>query len=132
MKRTFDDIQNKYIEIYLKGKNQKRKCEICLTKCTTPLLMNRKFKLDPPFIFFIPSSLNFPPMTIYDYQKKKELMDSNKNCNEYNWDEELDQKNNGKNDSLSEISLKNDPLYPSYGSLIFSSKFLAFVDRTCF
>ncbi|CAD2112883.1 conserved Plasmodium protein, unknown function [Plasmodium vinckei] len=132
MKRTFDDIQNKYIEIYLKGKNQKRKCEICLTKCTTPLLMNRKFKLDPPFIFFIPSSLNFPPMTIYDYQRKKEMMRSNKNWSEHNWDEQIEQENNKKNDSLSETSLKDDPLYPSYGSLIFSPKFLAFVDRACF
>ncbi|CRG97486.1 conserved Plasmodium protein, unknown function [Plasmodium gallinaceum] len=132
MKRTFDDVQNKYVELILKEKNKKRKCEICLTKCTTPLLMNRKFKLDPPFIFFIPSSFNFPPMTIYDYYKKKNSNNLNKNINENI--NEYDKNKHEKNEifNLTEENLKKDPLYPSYASFIFSSKFLPFVNKNCF
>ncbi|SBT82264.1 conserved Plasmodium protein, unknown function [Plasmodium ovale] len=125
MKRTFDDVQNKYVDLHLKQKNRKRKCEICLTKCTTPLLMNRKFKLDPPFIFFIPSSVNFPPMTIYDYYEKKEYI---------SFSPSRAGNNSGKGEKcpISEDKLKADPLYPSYGSVIFSPKFLSYVDKSCF
>ncbi|KAI4834669.1 hypothetical protein MKS88_005344 [Plasmodium brasilianum] len=125
MKRTFDDVQNKYIELYLKEKNKKRKCEICLTKCTTPLLMNRKFKLDPPFIFFIPSSINFPHMTIFDYYNKKQSISFNQNT--FKEGSEKREKI-----FLCEDTLKADPLFPSYGSFIFSSSFLPFVDKRCF
>lgn len=116
MKRTFDQVQNKYVELYLKKQNKKRKCELCLTKCTTPLLMNRKFKLDPPFLFIVPSSQNFPTMNIFDYYHK-ECHSTNKK-----YEHNVYEKNN----------LKNDPLYPSYGSLIFSNKFLPFVNKNCF
>ncbi|ETW17109.1 hypothetical protein PFFVO_03938 [Plasmodium falciparum Vietnam Oak-Knoll (FVO)] len=116
MKRTFDQVQNKYVELYLKKQNKKRKCELCLTKCTTPLLMNRKFKLDPPFLFIVPSSQNFPTMNIFDYNHK-ECHSTNKK-----YEHNVYEKNN----------LKNDPLYPSYGSLIFSNKFLPFVNKSCF
>ncbi|GAW83306.1 hypothetical protein, conserved [Plasmodium gonderi] len=126
MKRTFDDVQNKYIELYLKKKNKKRKCEICLTKSTTPLLMNRKFKLDPPFIFFIPSSHNFPPMSIYDYYNKRELLSS-----KYNHPQAHNIQTK-KNDSLPPHRVEQDSLYPSYGSFIFSSRFLPYVDKSCF
>ncbi|EUR66785.1 hypothetical protein PFBG_04365 [Plasmodium falciparum 7G8] len=116
MKRTFDQVQNKYVELYLKKQNKKRKCELCLTKCTTPLLMNRKFKLDPPFLFIVPSSQNFPTMNIFDYYHK-ECHSTNKK-----YEHNVYEKNN----------LENDPLYPSYGSLIFSNKFLPFVNKSCF
>ncbi|CRH02346.1 conserved Plasmodium protein, unknown function [Plasmodium relictum] len=131
MKRTFDDVQNKYVELILKEKNKKRKCEICLTKCTTPLLMNRKFKLDPPFIFFIPSSINFPPMTIYDYYKKKYSNDLDQNISKNINENKLCQEKN-ENFHLTEENLKKDPLYPSYASFIFSSNFLPFVNKNCF
>ncbi|KJP90052.1 hypothetical protein AK88_00221 [Plasmodium fragile] len=125
MKRTFDDVQNKYIELYLKKKNKNRKCEICLTKSTTPLLMNRKFKLDPPFLFFIPSSVNFPPMTIYDYCKKKESLSVSN-----------ESQNAGDETALRSGSSHQRPiqdaLYPSYASLIFSPNFLRYVDKACF
>ncbi|KYN96899.1 hypothetical protein PGSY75_1309800 [Plasmodium gaboni] len=118
MKRTFDQVQNKYIELYLKKQNKKRKCELCLTKSTTPLLMNRKFKLDPPFLFIVPSSENFPTMNIFDYYQK-ECHTTNK---QYDYTHQEKKKKN----------FKNDPLYPSYGSLIFSNKFLPFVNKSCF
>ncbi|KYN94539.1 hypothetical protein PRSY57_1308800 [Plasmodium reichenowi] len=116
MKRTFDQVQNKYVELYLKKQNKKRKCELCLTKCTTPLLMNRKFKLDPPYLFIVPSSQNFPTMNIFDYYHKESYSTNKK------YEHNAYEKNN----------LKNDPLYPSYGSLIFSNKFLPFVNKSCF
>ncbi|CAA9990701.1 conserved Plasmodium protein, unknown function [Plasmodium knowlesi strain H] len=126
MKRTFDDVQNKYIELYLKKKNKNRKCEICLTKSTTPLLMNRKFKLDPPFLFFIPSSVNFPPMTIHDYCKKKESLSvSNHHLNS---SDETPLRGSSSQKPL----IEDDVLYPSYASFIFSPSYLRYVDKACF
>ncbi|VWU48962.1 conserved protein, unknown function [Hepatocystis sp. ex Piliocolobus tephrosceles] len=134
MQRTFDDVQQKYIDIYLKNKNKQRKCEICLTKSTRPLLMNRKFKLDPPFIFFIPSSINFPTMSIYDYYNKKRI-DNDENV-ENNYMNKKKIVNNSEQKQIPYNLLKNQlhnhELYPSYASLIFSPKFLPFVDKTCF
>ncbi|CAG9471899.1 conserved Plasmodium protein, unknown function [Plasmodium vivax] len=126
MKRTFDDVQNRYVELYLKKKNKKRKCEICLTKSTTPLLMNRKFKLDPPFLFFIPSSVNFPPMSIYDYCKKKESLSVS------NQHRKADGETALRGGPSHQRPVEEDPLYPSYGSFIFSPSFLRYVDKACF
>lgn len=157
MQRTFEDVQNKYVDLILKDKNKKRKCEICLTKCTTPLLMNRKFKLDPPFIYIIPSSINFPIFTILDYYQRKvqnkdihsndhKLENGNKTNNEQKGlikeqikrqKKEQEWEHNNKQEienetTLIEMSLKNDSLYPSYASLIFSSPFLKYIDKECF
>lgn len=147
MQRTFEDVQNKYVDLILKEKNKKRKCEICLTKCTTPLLMNRKFKLDPPFIYFIPSSTNFPTFTIWDYQNKKLTSKEHNTATEENYEntaKNLTEENHTENNENSNNKtiknktgitihdLEKDSLFPSYASLIFSQPFLKYVRKECF
>uniref|UniRef100_A0A3B0N3P8 Homeodomain-like containing protein n=1 Tax=Theileria annulata TaxID=5874 RepID=A0A3B0N3P8_THEAN len=60
MQRTIEDVQDRYTEIVLKPKYKSDKCDFGITSCHEPLLMNRKFKMDPPFLYIIPSEENFP------------------------------------------------------------------------
>ncbi|GBE61027.1 homeodomain-like containing protein [Babesia ovata] len=60
MQRTPEDVQERYIELVTIPKYRSDTCEIAVTKAHKPLLMNRKFKLDPPFLYIIPSKENFP------------------------------------------------------------------------
>ncbi|AFZ78960.1 hypothetical protein BEWA_018010 [Theileria equi strain WA] len=65
MQRTIEDVQDRYIEIFTKPKNRDKECDISITRSHKPLLMNRKFKIDPPFLYIIPSEENFPLSAIY-------------------------------------------------------------------
>ena len=60
MERTSDEVQDRFVEIYLKPLNRNRQTEISLTKSFRPLLMNRHFRLLPPQCYIIPSEENFP------------------------------------------------------------------------
>ena len=40
--------------------NRSRECELAITKSSRPLLMTRYFKMDPPFLYIVPSEDNFP------------------------------------------------------------------------
>lgn len=55
MGRHPDEVRDRYIEIVLKPKYAGNKCELALTRCTRPLLLNRKFKLMPPLLFVVPT-----------------------------------------------------------------------------
>ncbi|GIX63509.1 homeodomain-like containing protein [Babesia caballi] len=65
MQRTMEDVQERYIELVTIPRCRSDKCEIAVTKAHRPLLMNRKFKLDPPFLYIVPSKENFPLTRIY-------------------------------------------------------------------
>lgn len=60
MQRTIEDVQDRYTEIALKPRYRADACDFGITHCHEPLLMSRKFKLDPPFLYIIPSEANFP------------------------------------------------------------------------
>ncbi|KAK1937708.1 hypothetical protein X943_004049 [Babesia divergens] len=65
MQRTIEEVQERYINLVTIPKCRNDTCEIAITKAYKPLLMNRKFKLDPPFLYIIPSEQNFPLTKIY-------------------------------------------------------------------
>ncbi|CDR93823.1 hypothetical protein, conserved [Babesia bigemina] len=65
MQRTPEDVQERYIQLVTIPKYRSDTCEIAVTKAHKPLLMNRKFKLDPPFLYIIPSKENFPLTPVY-------------------------------------------------------------------
>ncbi|ORM41844.1 uncharacterized protein BXIN_0589 [Babesia sp. Xinjiang] len=65
MQRTIEEVQDRYIQLVTIPKYRSDTCEIAVTKAYKPLLMNRKFKLDPPFLYIIPSKENFPLTHIY-------------------------------------------------------------------
>uniref|UniRef100_A0A0G4I8Y9 Uncharacterized protein n=1 Tax=Chromera velia CCMP2878 TaxID=1169474 RepID=A0A0G4I8Y9_9ALVE len=59
MQRRIPEVRQKYVETILKPQTQMGECELAVTKASRPLLMNRKFKLDPPFLYVVPSKENF-------------------------------------------------------------------------
>ncbi|KAK1443968.1 hypothetical protein BgAZ_208440 [Babesia gibsoni] len=65
MQRTVEDVQERYINMVTIPKYKNDVCEIAITKAYKPLLMNRKFKLDPPYLYIIPSEQNFPLTKVY-------------------------------------------------------------------
>ncbi|KAK2195305.1 Homeobox-like domain superfamily [Babesia duncani] len=78
MQRTIEDVQNRFIEIYLIPKYRKDRCELAITKAFKPLLMNRYFKMDPPYLYIIPSKENFPLTDIYKEPPDNSTRGSNK------------------------------------------------------
>ncbi|EDO08622.2 hypothetical protein BBOV_III010700 [Babesia bovis T2Bo] len=71
MQRTIEDVQERYIQLVIIPKYRNDKCEIAITKANKPLLMNRKFKLDPPFLYIIPSKEVFQLTPIYRNSKDR-------------------------------------------------------------
>lgn len=55
MQRRIDDVRERFVETILKPKNSVRECELVVTKASRPLMMNRKFRLDVPFIYVVPT-----------------------------------------------------------------------------
>jgi hypothetical protein len=56
MERPIDQVRERFVEIYVKKKDQEKSdCEIVLSKCFKPLLMNRQFRLLPPQCYILPS-----------------------------------------------------------------------------
>ncbi|CEM01626.1 unnamed protein product [Vitrella brassicaformis CCMP3155] len=60
MQRTADEVRDRYVDIAVISKNRSRECELAITKSSRPLLMTRYFKMDPPFLYIVPSEDNFP------------------------------------------------------------------------
>jgi len=59
MKRSPEEIHQRFTEISLQPQRANT-CELVVTSSSRPLFMSRKFKLDPPFLYIIPSKANFP------------------------------------------------------------------------
>ncbi|GFE55127.1 homeodomain-like containing protein [Babesia ovis] len=71
MQRTIEDVQERYTQLVTIPKYRNDTCEIAVTKAYKPLLMNRKFKLDPPFLYIIPSKENFPLAHVYRNREER-------------------------------------------------------------
>jgi len=60
MKRGADEVRERYTDIAKKPEQRASVCELVVTRSSRPLLMSRRFKLDPPFLYIVPSKENFP------------------------------------------------------------------------
>jgi hypothetical protein len=60
MMRTPDEVQTRFVEIYIKHRNKAKSTEVVLSKSFRPLLMNRQFRVIPPQCYIVPSDYNFP------------------------------------------------------------------------
>ena len=58
--RPADECRNRWIEIYTQPKQKSDSCELVLSKCMRPLLMNRQFRMLPPTCYIVPTEANFP------------------------------------------------------------------------
>merc|ERR1712194_60693 len=54
------EVRDRWVEVVLKPQQRQGKCELVLSKCTQPLLMNRHFRILPPTVFVVPSEDNYP------------------------------------------------------------------------
>ncbi|BAM39785.1 homeodomain-like containing protein [Theileria orientalis strain Shintoku] len=76
MQRTIEDVQDRYTEIAIKPKYKNDKCDFGVTRCHQPLLMNRKFKMCPPFLYIVPSEENFPLAEIHTGEGDKTVKEA--------------------------------------------------------
>ena len=60
MMRTPDEVQTRFVGIYIKPRNKAQSTEVALSKSFRPLLMNRQFRVIPPQCYIVPSKFNFP------------------------------------------------------------------------
>jgi len=60
MKRESDEVRERYIEIATKPRQKMSQCDLVVTRSSRPLLMSRRFKLDPTILYVVPSEVNFP------------------------------------------------------------------------
>jgi len=66
MKRSSEEVHDRYTQICLQPKQRTQECELVVTTSCRPLFMSRKFKLDPPFVYVVPSRDNFPLSAVTD------------------------------------------------------------------
>lgn len=62
MMRTPEEVQNRFVDIYIKPRNKAKSTEVVLSKSFRPLLMNRQFRVIPPQCYIVPSEDNFPSL----------------------------------------------------------------------
>lgn len=60
MQRPVEDVAFRYWKTCTLTKYQSSQCELAVTKSCEPLMMNRSFKMDPPFVVLVPSRENYP------------------------------------------------------------------------
>ncbi|CAE7556799.1 unnamed protein product [Symbiodinium pilosum] len=60
MQRREDDVQQRYLDLVVRGKERAARHELAITKASRPLHMHRRFRMIPPDVYIVPSQDNFP------------------------------------------------------------------------
>lgn len=74
MQRPFEEVRKRYYEIVVKPKQRSSSCELVLSKCMQPLLMNRQFRMLPSTVYLIPSE-KYYPVAVTNFKVPKNLLE---------------------------------------------------------